>query len=111
MELDQEIRQGKIVIGHVRTLNIARQGESEKLRFIGMQGATPGGAATGQAHETKSAAIQDVIDWAAGKPVAYLQQAVVPLPAHVKEQVGIARLADAAAAGATYLQSPQKPTV
>jgi hypothetical protein len=88
------------LIGYVRTIN-AEHG-STYTRYYGMQGENPGTQATGALHETYAQAEQDVRDWAAGKEVAYVKHAEVPLPAQVKEKLGIARLADAAAAGATY---------
>jgi hypothetical protein len=63
-------------LGTVNCINIARQGEPITLRYFGASAVC---GATGQAHATPEQAESDVLAWADGKPVAYEQQAVVPL--------------------------------
>ncbi|RZL10242.1 MAG: hypothetical protein EOO62_13290 [Hymenobacter sp.] len=63
-------------LGTVHCINIARLGQPTALRFYG---ASAVAGASGNAHTTQSQAEQDILDWADGKPVGYVPQAVVPL--------------------------------
>jgi hypothetical protein len=65
-------------LGTVNCINVARLGEPVTLRYFGASALC---GATGQAHTTQQQAEADVLNWADGKPVAYEQQAVVPLGA------------------------------
>jgi hypothetical protein len=77
-------------IGTVHCINVARLGQPQALRWYGTSAVC---GASGNAHTTQRQAEQDVQDWAAGKPVGYVQQAVVPLDSKV------ARYAPMVAAG------------
>jgi hypothetical protein len=63
-------------IGTVHCINVARLGQPQALRYYGTSAVC---GASGNAHTTQRQAEQDVQDWAAGKPVGYVQHAVVPL--------------------------------
>jgi hypothetical protein len=77
-------------IGAVHCINVARLGQPQALRYYGTSAVC---GASGNAHPTQRQAEQDVQDWAAGKPVGYVQHAVVPLDSKV------ARYAPMVAAG------------
>jgi hypothetical protein len=77
-------------IGTVHCINVARLGQPQALRYYGTSAVC---GASGNAHTTQRQAEQDVQDWAAGKPVGYMQHAVVPLESKV------ARYAPMVAAG------------
>jgi hypothetical protein len=77
-------------IGTVHCINVARLGQPQALRYYGTSAVC---GASGNAHTTQRQAEQDVQDWAAGKPVGYVQHAVVPLDSKV------ARYAPMVAAG------------
>jgi hypothetical protein len=78
------------VIGRINCINVARLGQPQALRYYGTSAVC---GASGNAHTTQRQAEQDVQDWAAGKPVGYVQHAVVPLDSKV------ARYAPMVAAG------------
>jgi hypothetical protein len=63
-------------IGTVHCINVARLGQPQALRYYGTSSVC---GASGNAHTTQRQAEQDVQDWAAGKPVGYVQHAVVPM--------------------------------
>jgi hypothetical protein len=63
-------------IGTVHCINVARLGQPQALCWYGTSAVC---GASGNAHPTQRQAEQDVQDWAAGKPVGYVQHAVVPL--------------------------------
>jgi hypothetical protein len=63
-------------IGTVHCINVARLGQPQALRWFGISAIC---GASGNAHTTQSQAEQDLLDWADGKPVGYVQHAVVPL--------------------------------
>lgn len=63
-------------IGTVHCINVARLGQPQALRWYGVSAVC---GASGNAHPTQRQAEQDLRDWADGKPVGYVQQAVVPL--------------------------------
>lgn len=86
-------------IGTVHCINVARLGQPQALRWYGVSSVV---AASGNAHTTQRQAEQDLRDWADGKPVGYVQQAVVPLSE-------MARYAPMFAAGVAAQRSISRP--
>lgn len=84
-------------IGIVHCINVARLGQPVALRWYGVSAVC---GASGNAHPTQRQAEQDLLDWADGKPVSYVQQAVVPLSE-------MARYAPMFAAGVAQAPPPQ----
>jgi hypothetical protein len=74
----------------VHCITINRPNEPQALRWYGTSAIC---GASGNAHPTQRQAEQDLLDWADGKPVGYVQHAVVPLDSKV------ARYAPMVAAG------------
>ena len=64
------------VIGTVHCISVNRPGQPQALRYYGTSAIC---GASGNAHTTQAQAEQDLLDWADGKPVGYVQHAVVPL--------------------------------
>jgi hypothetical protein len=62
-------------IGTVHCINIAKLGQPQQLRYFGASAVC---GASGQAHPTQAQAEADIIAWADGKSVPYVQHAVVP---------------------------------
>jgi hypothetical protein len=77
------------IIGTIHCISVNRPNEPQALRWYGTSAVC---GASGNAHMTQAQAEQDVQDWANGKPVGYVQHAVVPLSP-------IARYAPMVAAG------------
>jgi hypothetical protein len=63
-------------IGTVHCISVNRPGQPQDLRYYGTSAVC---GASGNAHPTQSQAEQDVRDWADGKAVSYVPQAVTPL--------------------------------
>lgn len=88
-------------IGTVHCINVARLGQPQDLRYYGTSAIC---GASGNAHTTQAQAEQDIHNWADGKPVGYVQHAVVPLSQ-------MARYAPMFAAGVAATMKMQSHTV